>query len=180
NGGNNNNNNNNNNSSSSNGNNTGNGVGIGNNNGSAQSEGQDLTRAEIHQSLESLKKLVIAAESYRELTAKLAKTTKQLGKCFKEFGDSKGMDNTYVMCLKSSANFYESFSEMESKLASSLQKDFELLQSNWEKHSKRVTKDERAHDEILGDLDERIKKISLSYDKKSKKPDPNTMLMSHE
>ncbi|KAI7818597.1 hypothetical protein BC939DRAFT_462633 [Gamsiella multidivaricata] len=90
------------------------------------------------------------------------------------------MDNTYVMCLKSSANFYESFSEMESKLASSLQKDFELLQSNWEKHSKRVTKDERAHDEILGDLDERIKKISLSYDKKSKKPDPNTMLMSHE
>jgi hypothetical protein len=41
-------------------------------------------------------------------------------------------------------------------------------------------KDERAHDEILGDLDDRIKKISQSYDKKNKKPDPNTALMSHE
>lgn len=54
-----------------------------------------LTRAEVHQSLENLKKLVIAAESYRELTTKLAKTTKQLSKCFKEYGDSKGMDNVY-------------------------------------------------------------------------------------
>ncbi|KAF9962956.1 hypothetical protein BGZ70_007752 [Mortierella alpina] len=139
-----------------------------------------LTRTETHQSLENLKKLVIAAESYRELTTKLAKTTKQLGRCFKEYGDSKGMDSTYVMCLKSSANFYESFSEMEGKLATCLQKDFELLQANWEKHSKRVTKDEKAHDEVLGDLDERIKKISLSHDKKTKKPDPNTALMSHE
>ncbi|KAF9955941.1 hypothetical protein BGZ72_003258 [Mortierella alpina] len=139
-----------------------------------------LTRTETHQSLENLKKLVIAAESYRELTTKLAKTTKQLGRCFKEYGDSKGMDSTYVMCLKSSANFYESFSEMEGKLATCLQKDFELLQANWEKHSKRVTKDEKAHDEVLGDLDERIKKISLNYDKKTKKPDPNTALMSHE
>ncbi|KAG0206361.1 hypothetical protein BGX28_002215, partial [Mortierella sp. GBA30] len=139
-----------------------------------------LTRIETHQALENLKKLVIAAESYRELTAKLAKTTKQLGRCFKEYGDSKGMDSTYVMCLKSSANFYESFSEMESKLATCLQKDFELLQVNWEKHSKRVTKDEKAHDEILGDLDERIKKISVNHDKKTKKPDPNTALMSHE
>ncbi|KAF9202842.1 hypothetical protein BGZ49_007019 [Haplosporangium sp. Z 27] len=132
-----------------------------NTNNSLQNEEEgglfSLTRAEVHQSLENLKKLVIAAESYRELSAKLAKTTKQLGKCFKEYGDSKGMDNTYVMCLKSSANFYESFSEMESKL-----------------------KDERAHDELLGDLDERIKKISSSHDKKTKKPDPNTVLMSHE
>ncbi|KAG0350065.1 hypothetical protein BG005_010408 [Podila minutissima] len=146
----------------------------------ASDEANTLTRAEVHQSLENLKKLVIAAESYRELTSKLAKTTKQLGKCFKEYGDSKGMDSTYVMCLKSSANFYESFSEMESKLATCLQKDFEQLQHNWEKHSKRVTKDEKAHDEVLGDLDERIKKISLNYDKKNKKPDPNTALGSHE
>ncbi|KAG0047389.1 hypothetical protein BGZ89_004951 [Linnemannia elongata] len=142
--------------------------------------GNVLTRGEVHASLENLKKLVIAAESYRELTTKLAKTTKQLGKCFKEYGDTKGMDSTYVMCLKSSANFYESFSEMETKLATCLQKDFELLQGNWEKHTKRVTKDEKAHDEILGDLDERIKKISLNYDKKNKRPDPNTALMSHE
>ncbi|KAK3834333.1 MAG: hypothetical protein JOS17DRAFT_40249 [Linnemannia elongata] len=142
--------------------------------------GNVLTRGEVHASLENLKKLVIAAESYRELTTKLAKTTKQLGKCFKEYGDTKGMDSTYVMCLKSSANFYESFSEMETKLATCLQKDFELLQGNWEKHTKRVTKDEKAHDEILGDLDERIKKISMNYDKKNKRPDPNTALMSHE
>ncbi|KAF9551755.1 hypothetical protein EC957_004078 [Mortierella hygrophila] len=142
--------------------------------------GNVLTRGEVHASLENLKKLVIAAESYRELTTKLAKTTKQLGKCFKEYGETKGMDSTYVMCLKSSANFYESYSEMETKLATCLQKDFEQLQGNWEKHTKRVTKDERAHDEILGDLDERIKKISMNYDKKNKRPDPNTALMSHE
>lgn len=61
----------------------------------ASDEANTLTRAEVHQSLENLKKLVIAAESYRELTSKLAKTTKQLGKCFKEYGDSKGMDSTY-------------------------------------------------------------------------------------
>lgn len=58
-----------------------------------------MTRGEVHASLENLKKLVIAAESYRELTAKLAKTTKQLGKCFKEFGDTKGMDSTYGKLL---------------------------------------------------------------------------------
>ncbi|KAF8946200.1 hypothetical protein BGZ47_001088 [Haplosporangium gracile] len=148
--------------------------------GDEDSAGNVLTRGEVHASLENLKKLVIAAESYRELTTKLAKTTKQLGKCFKEYGDTKGMDSTYVMCLKSSANFYESFSEMETKLATCIQKDFELLQNNWEKHTKRVTKDEKANDEILEDLDERIKKISMNYDKKNKRPDLNTALMSHE
>ncbi|KAF9917299.1 hypothetical protein BX616_001425 [Lobosporangium transversale] len=162
------------------GNNGSNGIGMSQQNDEDSSGLHSLTRMEVHQSLESLKKLVIAAESYRELTTKLAKTTKQLGKCFKEYGDSKGMDNTYVMCLKSSANFYESFSEMESKLATCLQKDFELLQTTWEKHSKRVTKDDKIHDEVLGELDEKIKKISLNYDKKSKKPDPSTALMSHE
>jgi hypothetical protein len=54
-----------------------------------------LTRVEVHQSLENLKKLIIATESYRELTAKLTKTSKQLGKCFKDYADSKGMDNVY-------------------------------------------------------------------------------------
>ncbi|KAF9172323.1 hypothetical protein BGX20_005855, partial [Mortierella sp. AD010] len=137
--------------------NNSNGTNNDNSQGDEENSLYSLTRTEVHQSLDNLKKLVIAAESYRELSSKLAKTTKQLGKCFKEYGDSKGMENTYVMCLKSSANFYESFSEMQSKL-----------------------KDERAHDEILGDLDERIKKISSNYDKKSKKPDPNTALMSHE
>ncbi|KAG0277821.1 hypothetical protein BGZ95_005264, partial [Linnemannia exigua] len=156
------------------------GIGAGGVGADEDPAGNVLTRGEVHSSLENLKKLVIAAESYRELTTKLAKTTKQLGKCFKEYGDTKGMDSTYVMCLKSSANFYESFSEMETKLAACLQKDFELLQGNWEKHTKRVTKDEKAHDDILGDLDERIKKISMSYDKKNKRPDPNTALMSHE
>ncbi|KAG0256734.1 hypothetical protein BG011_004343 [Mortierella polycephala] len=159
-----------------------NGAGMNSNsyNDDDQAIGGALSRTEVHQSLDSLKKLVVAAESYRELTTKLAKTTKQLGKCFKEYGDSKGMDSTYVMCLKSCANYYESFSEMENKLATCLQKDFELLQNNWEKHTKRVSKDEKVHDEVLGDLDERIKKISMNYDKKSKKPDPNTVLMSHE
>ncbi|KAF9188310.1 hypothetical protein BGZ50_001425 [Haplosporangium sp. Z 11] len=158
------------------------GMGIGgmNSNSHNDDDGGALSRTEVHQSLDSLKKLVVAAESYRELTTKLAKTTKQLGKCFKEYGDSKGMDSTYVMCLKSCANYYESFSEMENKLAACLQKDFELLQSNWEKHTKRVSKDEKIHDEVLGDLDERIKKISMNYDKKSKKPDPSAALMSHE
>ncbi|KAG0292589.1 hypothetical protein BGZ96_003967 [Linnemannia gamsii] len=170
----------NNNNNTSNSNFNGQGAGAGATGGDEDPAGMVLTRGEVHASLENLKKLVIAAESYRELTTKLAKTTKQLGKCFKEFGDTKGMDSTYVMCLKSSANFYESYSEMETKLATCLQKDFELLQGNWEKHTKRVTKDERAHDEILGDLDERIKKISMSYDKKNKRPDPNTALMSHE
>jgi hypothetical protein len=77
------------------------GGGISNNSISALSnddEGQNaLTRTEVHQSLENLKKLIIAAESYRELATKLAKTSKQLGKCFKEYGDSKGMDSVYGM-----------------------------------------------------------------------------------
>ncbi|KAG0228315.1 hypothetical protein BGW42_002263, partial [Actinomortierella wolfii] len=119
-------------------NSNGNSNGIGSN-GTAAGDDSMLSRADIHNSLDSLKKLVVAAETYRELATSLAKSTKQLGKCFREYGETKGMDNTH-------GNL----------------------------------KDEKAHDELLHDLDEKIKKISQGYDKKSKKPDPSTALVSHE
>jgi hypothetical protein len=91
--------NNNNNTSNSNFNGPGTGAGATGAAGDEDPAGLVLTRGEVHASLENLKKLVIAAESYRELTTKLAKTTKQLSKCFKEFGDTKGMDSTYGKLL---------------------------------------------------------------------------------
>ncbi|KAF9978485.1 hypothetical protein BGZ73_002150 [Actinomortierella ambigua] len=142
-------------SSSANGMNSGNGHGV--TSPGAGMEDSTLSRNDVHSSLESLKKLVVAAESYRELATSLAKSTKQLGKCFRDYGETKGMDNTHVMCLMASATFYETFAEMQKKL-----------------------KDEKIHDELLQDLDEKIKKISLGYDKKAKKPDPSTALVSHE
>ncbi|CAB4493353.1 hypothetical protein RhiirA5_399275 [Rhizophagus irregularis] len=127
------------------------------------------TTDDIRISIENLEKLVLAADEYRDYVNKLSKISKNFSKCLKDYSNCKGIDKSYVQCIQFTSQFYEHHAEIQAKLNKALQKEFETLQKFWDRYSKKVEKDEKAHNDYVGDLDKQIKKISKDHEKKSKK-----------
>ncbi|CAG8697558.1 11232_t:CDS:2, partial [Scutellospora calospora] len=122
---------------------------------------------------DNLERLVMAADVYRDLMDRLNKASKHFSKALKDYGNGKGLETTYVMCMQTSSQFYENHADVLGKLVlcqnKVLQKDFDLLQKLWDKYSKRAIKEEKAHNDYVGDLDRQIKKIGKDYEKKTKR-----------
>ncbi|GBB83328.1 hypothetical protein RclHR1_10060001 [Rhizophagus clarus] len=134
---------------------------------------------DIRKSIENLGKLVLAADEYKDCINKLSKTSKNFSKCLKDYGNCKGIDKSYVQCIQFSSQFYEYHAEIQAKLNKALQKEFDTLQKFWDKYSKKVEKDEKVHNDYIGDLDKQIKKISKDHEKKNKKENKHA-LESHD
>ncbi|CAG8460362.1 3942_t:CDS:10 [Funneliformis caledonium] len=126
---------------------------------------------EVRKAIDNLERLVLAADAYRDILNKLNKATKTFSKLLKDYSNSKGMESIHVMCLQTTSQFYDNSTEIQSKLA--LQKDFEAIQKYWEKYSKKVAKDEKAHNDYVGELDKQMKKMNKDYEKKIKKDKDN-------
>ncbi|RIA98380.1 hypothetical protein C1645_130089 [Glomus cerebriforme] len=127
------------------------------------------TPDDIRKSIENLQKLVLVADEYKDCVNKLSKISKNFSKCLKDYSNCKGINKSHVQCLQFAAKFYENHAEVQDKLNKALQKEFETLQKFWDKYSKKIAKDEKAHNDYVGYLDKQIKKISKDYEKKSKK-----------
>src|SRR5690242_19350914 len=56
---------------------------------------QHLDRQSARKAVESLERLVATAETYRELVAKVGKTSRQLSKALKEYSACRGMEQTH-------------------------------------------------------------------------------------
>ncbi|CAG8567155.1 10022_t:CDS:2, partial [Racocetra fulgida] len=96
----------------------------------------------------NLERLVMAADAYRDLMDRLSKASKNFSKALKDYGNGKGLETTY---------------------------DFDLLQKLWDKYSKKAVKDEKAHNDYVGDLDRQIKKIGKDYEKKTKRDNQSAL-----
>ncbi|RHZ59927.1 hypothetical protein Glove_360g148 [Diversispora epigaea] len=142
------------------------------------SEKQPAVTEDVRKAFEALERLVSAADAYRDLMNKLCKVSKMFSKALKDYGNCKGLENTHVMCLQTTSQFYDYNAEVLAKLNKVFQKDVDSLQKFWDKYSKKVIKDERAHTDYVGDLDKQVKKIGKDYEKKSKK-DNTVSLNSH-
>ncbi|CAG8792272.1 30559_t:CDS:2, partial [Racocetra persica] len=103
------------------------------------------------------------------------KASKNFSKALKDYGNGKGLETTYVMCMQTSSQFYENHADVLGKLNKLVQKDFDLLQKLWDKYSKKATKDEKAHNDYVGDLDRQIKKIGKDYEKKTKRDNQSAL-----
>ncbi|KAF0484805.1 hypothetical protein F8M41_022916 [Gigaspora margarita] len=124
---------------------------------------------DVRKAENNLERLVMAADAYRDLMDRLNKASKQFSKALKDYGNGKGLETTYAMCMQTSSQFYENHADVLGKLNKALQKDFDLLQKLWDKYSKKTAKDEKAHNDYVGDLDRQIRKIGKDYEKKSKR-----------
>ncbi|CAG8592659.1 2444_t:CDS:2 [Diversispora eburnea] len=142
------------------------------------SEKHSAVTEDVRKAFEALERLVSAADAYRDLMNKLCKVSKMFSKALKDYGNCKGLENTHVMCLQATSQFYDYNAEVLTKLNKVFQKDVDSLQKFWDKYSKKVIKDERAHTDYVGDLDKQVKKIGKDYEKKSKK-DNTVSLNSH-
>ncbi|CAG8702660.1 8549_t:CDS:2, partial [Cetraspora pellucida] len=125
-----------------------------------------LNPSDVQKAVENLGNLISITGNFCDLVDKLAKTSKALSKSLKEYGNSKGMDSSHVMCLQATSQFYENYSDAQNKSSKHLRKEFDTLQKFWEKYSKRVTKEEKAY-ENANELYKQIKKIDAD-EKKSK------------
>ncbi|CAG8566647.1 1137_t:CDS:2, partial [Dentiscutata heterogama] len=124
---------------------------------------------DVRKAENNLERLVMAADAYRDLMDRLSKASKHFSKALKDYGNGKGLDTTYAMCMQTSSQFYENHADVLGKLNKALQKDFDLLQKLWDKYSRKSAKDEKAHNDYVGDLDRQIRKIGKDYEKKSKR-----------
>ncbi|CAG8678467.1 24168_t:CDS:2 [Cetraspora pellucida] len=125
-----------------------------------------LNPSDVQKAVENLGNLISITGNFCDLVDKLAKASKALSKSLKEYGNSKEMDSSHVMCLQATSQFYENYSEAQNKSSKHLRKEFDTLQKFWEKYSKRVTKEEKAY-ENANELYKQIKKIDAD-EKKSK------------
>lgn len=123
---------------------------------------------DVQKAVENLGRLVSDAGNFCVLVDKLAKASKAFSKSLKEYGNCKGMDNSHVMCLQATSQFYENYFDAQNKSSKHLQKEFETLQKFWEKYSKKVAKEEKTF-ESVNELYKQVKKIDVDHEKKSKK-----------
>ncbi|CAG8634020.1 161_t:CDS:2, partial [Acaulospora morrowiae] len=128
-----------------------------------------LTQDELRKALENLERMVLAANDYCDSIDKLNKASKTFSKSLRDYGNIKGMDASLVICFQSTSQFYESYAEVQSRLNKLIQREYETLQKFWDKYSKKVTKEEKAHNDYIDDLDRQLNKITVEYDKKIKK-----------
>ncbi|RHZ83250.1 hypothetical protein Glove_99g318 [Diversispora epigaea] len=135
-----------------------------------------LTSDDIKKSMEIFERIVLSANDYCDSIDKLGKTSKTFSKALKEYGNIKGMDASHVTSFQATSQFFEIYAEIQLKLNKVVQKEFETLQKFWDKYSKKATKEERAHNDYISDLDRQLNKVTLEYEKKAKKTFPD----SHE
>ncbi|CAG8555669.1 4398_t:CDS:2 [Acaulospora colombiana] len=131
------------------------------------------TPDDVRKAVENLERIVLSANDYCDSIDKLSKASKAFSKSLKDYGNIKGMDATHVTCFQVTSQFYESCAEVQSKLNKSIQKEFEALQKLWDKYSKKVTKEEKAHNDYIDDLDRQLNKITADYDRRIKKDNNN-------
>ncbi|CAG8437778.1 7768_t:CDS:10 [Diversispora eburnea] len=110
-----------------------------------------LTSDDIKKSIEIFERIVLSANDYCDSIDKLGKTSKTFSKALKEYGNIKGMDTSHVTSFQATSQFFEIYAEIQSKL-----------------------KEERAHNDYISDLDRQLNKVTLEYEKKTKKNIPDS------
>lgn len=73
---------------------------------------------------------------------------------------------TAVQALNTTASLFETLSETNSKSSKAIQKEYDGINDICGKFFKKVAKEERAHDDALEALDNKLKKANFAYDKR--------------
>ncbi|KAJ1020235.1 hypothetical protein NDA18_005835 [Ustilago nuda] len=150
---------------------------------SAQPSANDailVERSDLHKSLKALESLLVNLDEYCHLSAHLAKVEKKLAKSASDLERTKIVLDTPTQTLQVSSAMFEGLSEVSSRHAKHVQKEYEAVNDACAKYFKKVAKEQRAHDELVQNLDAKIKKANAAHEKNVKKATANKALESHD
>ncbi|SPO30532.1 uncharacterized protein UTRI_06462 [Ustilago trichophora] len=139
-----------------------------------------VERPDLHKSLKALESLLVNLDEYRDLSARLAKVEKKLAKSASELERTKVVQDTPAQTLQITSTMFEALAEVSSRHAKHVQKEYEAVNDACAKYFNKVAKEERAHDQLVHNLDAKIKKANAAHEKNVKKATTNKALESHD
>lgn len=139
-----------------------------------------VERADLHKSLKAIESLLVNLDEYRDLSSRLAKVQKKLAKSASDLERTKVVQDTPSQTLQLASIMFDGLSDVSSRHAKHVQKEYEAVNDACAKYFKKVAKEERAHDELISTLDAKIKKANAAHEKNVKKASPNKALESHD
>lgn len=129
-------------------------------------------RPDIHKSCKSLETLLNVLNDYCEAIGNVAILQKKLAKALRETAGIKITGEIAGNAMNTSAVIFEALSDIDSKFAKVADKEYDGISTEVKKWFKRLTKEEKAHDEKMANGNTKIKQAGQIYEKKSKKGTP--------
>ncbi|KAF8591135.1 hypothetical protein K439DRAFT_1611459 [Ramaria rubella] len=130
-----------------------------------------IERADIHKSCKSLEVIISLLANYTEAANALATIQKRLSKALKDAASVKGTNSVPASTMMNSAGIFENLAEVDAKFVKILDKETENVGSDLKKWFKKLTKEEKAHDERIAVANAKIKQAGQMYEKKAKRKD---------
>ncbi|GAA5985725.1 hypothetical protein JCM10908_007087 [Rhodotorula pacifica] len=132
---------------------------------------RSLDRVVLHKTLTGLSALLVALDELRDTSQAqsrarkhVAKATRDLATGFSPKGaGAEGRCPEVEDALMSCATMMEALYEVEEKHAKSLRKEYEGLNEAVARYFRKTAKEEKAHEDQLAELDERVAKATASY-----------------
>ncbi|EIW83971.1 hypothetical protein CONPUDRAFT_163222 [Coniophora puteana RWD-64-598 SS2] len=126
-------------------------------------------RQDIHKSCKTLETLVNALNDYCEVSGAMVTLQKKLAKALKEAAGMKTINEPASNALGACASIFEAVAEIDTKFSKFADKECDSLSDEVKKYFKKLSKEEKTHDERMANSNARIKSAGQSYEKKSKK-----------
>ncbi|CAA7267113.1 unnamed protein product [Cyclocybe aegerita] len=126
-------------------------------------------RTDIHKSCKSIEALLNILNEYCEAAGAVVALQKKLAKSLKDMASLKTTAETAANAMHASAAIFESLSDVDSKFAKIADKEYDAISIEVKKWFKKLSKEERAHDERMASANAKIKQAGQNYEKKSKK-----------
>ncbi|KAG5637141.1 hypothetical protein H0H81_005625 [Sphagnurus paluster] len=126
-------------------------------------------RADIHKACKSLETLLNVLNDYCEAAGATAILQRKLAKALRETAGMKTTGEIPANAMNASAIVFELSADIDSKFAKIADKEYDTIGSEVKKWFKKLSKEEKVHDERMANANARIKQAGQVYEKKSKK-----------
>ncbi|KAF9036164.1 hypothetical protein BJ165DRAFT_1354726 [Panaeolus papilionaceus] len=126
-------------------------------------------RNDIHKSCRSIEALLTVLNEYCEAAGAIVVLQKKLAKALRETAGLRVTGEVAAHAMNLSANIFEALSEVDTKFAKLADREYDGISTEVKKWFKKLTKEEKAHDERMANANAKIKQAGQTYEKKSKK-----------
>ncbi|KAG9033349.1 hypothetical protein FRB95_014891 [Tulasnella sp. JGI-2019a] len=127
-----------------------------------------LDRPDVHRSAKALELICSLFHDYCQAVSAGYATQKKLAKALKDAGNVKGTHATATNAFMSAAAMFEILAELDGKFSKVCDREYEGMSQELKKWFKKLTKEEKNHDEYAYSIQSRLKMAAQSYEKKAK------------
>ncbi|KAF9468037.1 hypothetical protein BDZ94DRAFT_1247023 [Collybia nuda] len=126
-------------------------------------------RFDVHKSCKSLETLLNILNDYCEAAGAVVLLQKKLAKALRETAGLKVTGEIAANAMSASATIFEASSDIDSKYAKIVDKEYDGVSAEVKKWFKKLAKEEKLHDDKMANANARIKQAGQVYEKKFKK-----------